>query len=110
MRAGHDVGDDLGLGGIRHGWLEHAHDGRHSPTEAGVQPDGLADEGWVTFERRPETIGQHHRAGCIRAVVARVEQPADHWTQPHHVEIRASDDPRAELARLAEPDHSEPDS
>src|SRR5947209_1769931 len=106
MRAGDDIGDDFGFRRIRYRWLEHTYDGGCALAE----PDGFAEHGWILLKPgRPETVGQHRRPGSIRAVVSRVEQPAEHRVQPHHLEIRSADDARADFARLAEPGHGEPD-
>ena len=88
-------------------------DGSSTPTmvaERVAEPDGLAEHRRIALERRrPEAIGQHHRAGGARAVVAHVEQPAQHRVQSHHLEVRSADDARAHLARLAQADHGEAD-
>ena len=88
-------------------------DGSSTPTmvaRAGAEADGLADHGGIALERRrPETIGEHDGAGGVRAVVAHVEQTAEHGMQAHHLEIGAADHAGANLARLAEADHGEAD-
>ena len=53
-------------------------------------------------------VGQNRRPGSVRAIISRVEQPAEHRVQPHHLEIRSADDARTDFARLAEPGHGEP--
>ena len=106
MRAGHDVGDDFGFRRIRHRGLQHT----HHRCRALAQPDRLAKHRRIALERRrPEPVGQHHRARRARAVVAHVEQAAQHRMQPHHLEIRSADDARADFARLAETHHGEAD-
>jgi hypothetical protein len=65
MRAGHHIRDDLGVGGIRHRWLE---DPDHRG-DARIESDSLADDLRVAVERRaPESMGQDHgarRAGSV---------------------------------------------
>ena len=106
MRAGHHVGDDLGLRRIRYRRFQHADDGGRARAE----PDSFAENGRIAVEPGlPETIGQHGRAGGVRAIVSRVEQSAEYCVQPHHLEIRSADHAGAHLARLAQTDHGESD-
>ena len=106
MRAGDDVGDELGLGRIRHGRLEDADNGRR----AGAEANGLAEHLRIAVERGgPEAVRQHRRARRVLPIVARAEQAADHRAQPHHLEVRPADDAGANDARLAEADHGEVD-
>ena len=106
VRAGHDVGDDFGLLRIRHGRLEDADDGGG----AIAQRDGLADDRRIAAERGgPEAMGEHRRAVGLRPVVAGVEQPPQHGTEAHHLEVGAADDAGAHRARLAEAEHGELD-
>src|ERR1700694_63752 len=89
MRAGHDVGGAL-------------------PKAA--EPDGLADHRGIAPEHcRPESIGQDHGASGLRTIVLRAKQPAEHWVQPHDLEIRSADDPRADLTWFAKADHGKAD-
>ena len=84
MRAGHDIGDDLGFRRIRQRRLEHAHD----RSRARPEPDGFADHRGIAFKRRrPEAMSQDRRAGGVRPIVARSEQTAEHRMQPHDLEI-----------------------
>ena len=104
MRAGDDVGDDLGLLRIRHRRFEDADNGG-GPI---AQPDDLADHARIALERaRPEAIGEHGRAFGVPAIVSRTEEAAHHRTKPHHVEVGASNHARANRPRLAETDHRE---
>ena len=106
MRAGHHVGDDLGLRRIRYRRFQHADDSGRARAE----PDRFAENGRIAVEPGlPETVGQHGRAGGVGAIVPRVEQSAKHWVQPHHLEIRSADDAGTHLARLAKADHGEAD-
>ena len=84
--AGDDVGDDLGFGGIRNGWLEDADDGGGARVAEGTD---FAEYGWVALQDGgPETVGQDHGAGGGRAVVARVEEAAENGMEAHHFEVR----------------------
>src|ERR1700693_1157989 len=98
MRAGDDVGDYFGFGRIWNGRFQYSDDGGRSRAE----PETFAEHGWIALESgRPESISQHRRAGGVRTVVMCIEQPAEHWVQPHDLEIRPADDTGADLARLA---------
>ena len=71
MRAGHDVGDELGFGRIGHRRFEHADNRRRARVEA----NRLADHRRIALERRrPEPVGQHRGAGRARPVVAGVSR------------------------------------
>src|SRR5947209_6047261 len=106
MRARHNIANDFGFGWVRHRWFQHAHNGGQARAES----DGFSKHGRITFKRRrPETIGQHSRARGVRAIVVRVEQPAEYRAKTHHLEIRSIHHARADLARLAETNHSEAD-
>ncbi len=112
VRAGDDVGDDFGFGWIRHGRFENADDGGGARAAgiAGIEFDGLAEDGGIAVERGgPEAIGEHDGAGGVGAVIVRVEQAAEHRVQAHHFEIRAVHDAGADFARFAEADHAEAD-
>src|SRR5712664_388896 len=50
---------------------------------------------------------QDDSASGVGAVVAHVEQAAEHGVQPHHLEIRSANDTPADLARIAEANHGE---
>jgi hypothetical protein len=106
MRACDDVGDDLGLGRIRHRGFQHTHDGRG----AIAQPHSFSEHRRVAVERRrPEAVCQHRRARRLRAVIGGPEQPAAHGAEAHDAEIGAVHDARAHDAWLAEADHGELD-
>ena len=60
VRAGHHVGDDLGVGGVRHRRLEDADDRRRSRAEA-HRPANHA--GVAVEEAGPEAMRQDHGAG-----------------------------------------------
>ncbi len=95
MRAGHDIGDDLGVGRIGHGRLEHTdHCGG-----AWTETNGLADDGRIAVERsRPVPVGEDGRARGLRAVVGGVQQAAKHGAKAHDLEERP-----ANHARLHDP-------
>ena len=57
--------------------------------------------------RGPEAMGEHRRSRGVRPVVPLIQEPSQHGMQTHHVEVRAADDARANLSRLAEADHGE---
>jgi hypothetical protein len=82
MRAGDDVRDDLGVGRIGDRRLEHPDHGGGARTEA----DGLADDGRVALERGgPEPVGEDRRARRVGAIVAGVQQAAEHGMQAHEL-------------------------
>ena len=49
----------------------------------------------------PELIRQHNRAGSIRPIVRRSQQPPQHRPQSHHLEVVSVDDAGRNLARRA---------
>src|SRR4029079_3938 len=84
VRAGDDVGDDLGFLRVRHRGFEDPDNGG-GPI---AQPDNLADHPRIALERtRPEAIGEHGRAFGVPAIVLWTEEAAHDRTKPHHVEI-----------------------
>ena len=106
MRAGDHVGDDLGLGRIRYGRFQHAHDGGRALAEL----HGLADDGQIAIEGGlPEAVREDGGASGIRAVITHVEQAAHDRMKSHHLEIRAAHDSSANLAGVAEAYHGEAD-
>jgi hypothetical protein len=106
MRARDDVRDELGLGWIRYRRLQHADDDGRARGE----PDGLADDRRIAVQAgHPEAVREHGRAVGARSVVMRVQEASQDRTQSHHLEVRAVDHARADLARLAEADHREGD-
>ena len=112
VRAGDDVGDDFGFGGIRHGRFEDADDGGRARAAgvAGIELDSFADHGGIAVERvGPEAIGEDDGAGGVGAVIVRVEQAAENGVQAHDVEVGAVHDAGADFAGFAEADHAEAD-
>ena len=67
MRAGDDIGDDLGVLGICDAWFEDADDGRRPiAKDTTIKANGLADDGRIFLESgRPETIGENDDAGGV---------------------------------------------
>jgi hypothetical protein len=104
VRAGDDVCDDFGIGGIGNAGLEDADDGGGTGAEA----DGLAEDRGIGVERvRPEVIGQHRCARSGGAVVGGAEKATEHGGEAHDVEVRPADDAGADFARLAQANHFE---
>ena len=110
MRAGDDVGDDLGRHRIRHGRLKHADDRAlrappklSSRTVLPITPGSECSES-------SRIIGEHDRAGGVGAVVGRSQQAAEHRPQAHHVEVVAVDDSGGNFARRAEANDGEVDA
>src|SRR6478672_4921126 len=98
MRAGDDVGHELGLGRIRNRWLQHT-DNSGLPV---AQPDGFVEHGLIALQdRAPEPVRQYRDPRGRRAVVTRVDEAAEDRTQAHHLEIRATSDAGPNLARVA---------
>ena len=112
VRAGDDVGDDFSFGWVRHGGFEDADDGGGAGAAriAGIEFDGLADDGRIAVERGgPEAIGEDDGAGGVGAVIVRVEQAAEDGMQSHDVEVGAVHDAAADFAGFAESNHAEAD-
>src|SRR5262245_56457877 len=106
MRACDDICDNLCFRRIGYRRFQDADNGGRTLAE----PDSFADQGRIAIELcRPETIGQHRRAGSIRAIVTGIEETAKYRMQPHHLEIIPTDYTRTNLARLTETDHRKPD-
>ena len=108
MGAGDDVGDDLGLYRIGHRRFQNSDDDRGTPSFGRVKAHGLSNQGGVGVEgRAPESVGQHHGAGCIGTIVRGAEQASHHGVKSHHVEVVAIDDTTMEFARRAEANDGE---
>ena len=104
VRTGHHVGDDLGLGGIRHRWFQHA----NNRGRTGAEPDVPAQHRGIALELRlPESPREHHDARRVRAIIARVDQTTQHRAQSHHVEIGATHHAGANLPGFAQTHHGE---
>jgi hypothetical protein len=106
VRTGDDVGNDLGFRWIWDRRLEDADD-RGSPI---AKADRSANDVPIALEfGRPESVRQDRRPGRLRAVVSRVKKTAQNRAQAHDFEIRPTDDPCPNDARLAQSDHRELD-
>src|SRR5580704_5676488 len=109
--AGHDIGDDLGIGWIGDGRLEHADDGAAArPHGTAAETHGFAEDAWIAMKcRRPETIGQNDDTVSFRTIVLRADETAEDRVQSHHFKILAVDYARLNLARIAQADHGKAD-
>src|SRR5271154_6285266 len=106
MRAGDDVGDDFGFGGIGDGRFKNADNGGG----ARVQAEGVADyRGVALADGGPETVGEDGGTGGVGAVVAIVEQAPEDRAKAHDVEIRATNHAGTDFAWFAQTDHREAD-
>ena len=110
MRAGDDVGDELGFHRIGHRWFQYANDDCGTRAHDAIEPHRLSDHAGIMVQRcAPESIGQHSRAGGVWAIVAGSQQASKHRTQPHHLEVVAIHYARGYFARRAEPYDGEVD-
>src|SRR5437016_14110487 len=94
VRAGDDVGDDLGILGIGDGRFEHAdYGGRAIANEAPAEAKRFADGAWI-FPKSgcPETICENGNAGSFGTVVLGYDEPAEDGVKAHHFEVVAADD------------------
>ena len=107
MRAGDDVGDELGLRRIRHRRLEHADDDRRPRAEtdrlargpSGRRCSPVVQNRWVSTAT-PAAFGPSSPAFSRRPSTGR---------RPMTSKYEPSDDAGAHLARFAEADHREGD-
>src|ERR1700733_11431815 len=91
VRAGYDVGDNFRVLRVGDARLQNSHHGGWARVDKRIQADLLADYRGIAFERGgPETIRQYYGAGGIGTIIVRVQKPAQHRAQPHHLEIRSS--------------------
>jgi len=93
MRAGHHVGDDLRILGIRNGGFEHADDGGGAFANAAEAKSFSEDRGIFLKGGRPETVRENNDAGCVGAIVLRFNETPEDRMQAHDVEVRAVDRP-----------------
>jgi hypothetical protein len=111
MRAGDDVGDDLGICGIGDGGFEDADDGgRPIAKDTAIEANGSANDGRIFFESGgPETIREHNDAGRFGTVVLRSDETAENGVEAHDFEIGAANDPSLNFARFTQADHRKAD-
>src|SRR5580658_1718664 len=111
VRAGHDIRDDLGVGRIRDGRLEHAYDGGASrPHGTAPEAHSFAEDARVAMKGGgPETIGQNDDAVRFRTIVLRADESAEDGMQPHHFKIFAVDYARLNFARISQTNHGKAD-
>src|SRR5437879_5872504 len=109
MRAGDDVGDDLGILRIRNGGFQNADDGGRPITHgAPAEANGFAEDGRLLPKtRRPETISKNGDADRFGTVILRSDETAEDRVQAHNFEVVAADNARLNHARLAQADHGE---
>ena len=107
MRAGHHVGDDFRILGIRDGGFEHADDCAGAFANAAKTKRFPDDRRIFLKGGRPETVRENNDAGGVGAVVLRFNETTEDGMKAHHVEIRAVDYSGLNFARLAEADHCE---
>src|ERR1700722_12447594 len=107
MRAGHDVGDNLGVGGIWGGGFEHADDrGASSSHGTAAEAYGFAEDIRIAMKSGgPEPVREHDDPIGLRTVVLRTDETAQDGMKAHHLEIGATGDTGLDLARLAQADH-----
>src|SRR5208282_1683992 len=109
VRAGHDVGDDFGILGIRDGGFEDADDGGRAIAKA-PKANGFADDGRILLKRgRPETISENDGSGSIGTVVLSANEATENRVEAHDFEVVSADDASLNFARLTQADHSETD-
>src|SRR5262245_7146920 len=110
MRTAGYIRDDLGLLRVWDGRLEDAYDRACAITLHATKLNRLANNRRIFPERvRPETIGKNNDAGSLGTIILRPNQASEHWTQPHHIEVRPVDHAAIDFARLAQPEDSEGD-
>ena len=100
VRAGDDVGDNLGVRGIWDRGFKDADDGGGTIANA-AEANGFADDVRIFVESgRPETIGEHDDASSVGAVVSRSEETAEDRMKAHDFEVVAADDAALELREV----------
>src|SRR6266446_9910327 len=109
VRAGDDVGHDLGILGIGDGGFEDADDGGRSIAHgAPAEAKGFDEDGRILPKGGcPETIGENDDAGSFWTVVLRSDETAEDRVEAHDFEVIAADDARLNYARLTQADHGE---
>src|SRR5260370_23634724 len=92
VRAGDDVGHDLGILRIGDGGFEDADDGgRPIAHGAPAEANGFAEDGRILPKSGcPETIGENRDAGSFGTVVLRSDETAQYRVQAHNFEAGAA--------------------
>src|SRR5579885_2863675 len=104
VRAGHDVGDDFGVGGVGNGGFEDADNSGGATHEA----NAFANHGGIAVECvLPESVGENGGTRGLRAVILLTEQAPENGMQAHDFEVGAANDSCADFARFAEADEGE---
>ena len=108
MRAGDDVGDQLGFYRIGDRRLQDAYDGRRTRAFIALQAHCFSDHAGVGGERgAPKPVGEHGCAWGVGAVVAGAEQASKDRVQTHHFKVIAIYYAAFDFARGAEADDGE---
>ena len=109
MRAGDDIGDDVGIGRIRGGGFEDA-DHRAGAVANAAEANRLAKYVGILFEDgRPETVGENDDTGGVGTIVLWADQATENRMEAHHVEVGSAYHAPLNFAGLAESDHGEAD-
>ena len=109
MRAGNDIGDDVGIGRIRGGGFEDADHRAHAVANA-AEADRFAQHVGILFEDgRPEAVGENDDTGGVGTIILRADQAAENRMKAHHFEVGAAYHTPLNFAGLAEADHREAD-
>src|SRR5438445_11208911 len=104
VRAGHHVGNNLGLLRIGDARLEHADYGGSSITHGpAAEAHGLTDHRGIFSESGcPEAVGENDDAGGLGSVVLRADETAEDRMEAHHVKERPANHAALNFARLTE--------
>src|ERR1700722_14648994 len=86
MRAGHDGGDNLGVGGIGDGGFEHADDrGASSSHGTAAEAYGFAEDIRIAMKSGgPEPVREHDDPIGLRTVVLRPDETAQDGIKTTH--------------------------
>src|SRR5579864_6771344 len=109
MRAGDDIGDDVGICRIRGGRFKNS-DYRAGAVANAAETNRFAKHVGILFEdSRPETVGENDDTGGVGTIVLRADQATENGMQAHHVKVAAAYHAPLNFAGLAEADHCEAD-